>query len=175
VTRLTRFAPSAALVAAGFVLGVWAASPLRLAPAQVASPADLGREPVDISDAHAERVRQATDALATAQTALEQDGLYRPAIRGVNAYAVLVGGLDAIADLEDGRGVDPITFAGLHAGLATDDVIGEIGYDAQGRLTYKGRLVRMYPPERLRRMNDRHAGVLAVAQGGRRAPVRRQP
>jgi hypothetical protein len=167
---LSRCLPSAGLVLAGFVLGAVSVSPFSAAPAQVASPADVAGEPANITPANAEKVKQASDALATAQTALEQDGLYTPAIRGLNPYATLAGGVDAVTDLESGRGVDPVTFAGLHIGLATDDILPGLAYDANGRLTYKGKLVRMYPPERMRRMNSRQATILEITQGGRRQP-----
>ncbi|HEX6987078.1 MAG TPA: hypothetical protein VF170_16990, partial [Planctomycetaceae bacterium] len=121
--RLSRLASPAVLLLAGFVLGVGSAGPFPAAPAQVASPAGADAVTVDITEANAERIKQATDALASTQAALEQDGLYVPAVRGLNAYATLSGGVDAVADLEDGRGVDPVTFAGLHIGLATDDVL----------------------------------------------------
>ena len=172
-----RSASQAGLVLAGAVLGACAVAPFTSAPAQVSSPTNVAVEPVEISQANAEKVKQATDALATAQTALEQDRLYIPAIRGLNSYATLSGGVDAVTDLENGRGVDPVTFAGLHIGLATDEVLPHLAYDPNGRLTYRGKLVRMYPPERMRRMNSRQASILAVAAGGREnaAPPGAQP
>ena len=168
VKPLSRVLAPAGLILTGFVLGAFSVRPFAAAPAQVSNPADVAAEPVDISEANGEKVKQATDAIATAQTALEQDGLYTPAIRGLNAYATLSGGVDAVTDLESGRGVDPITFSGLHVGLATDDVLPHLAYDANGRLTYKGKLVRMYPPERMRRMSRRHESILTLAGGGRR-------
>jgi hypothetical protein len=171
VKRLARFAPSVCLVLGGFVGGVWFSAPFATVSAQPTTPEATGAEPVDISEANAEKIKQATDAVATAEVALEQDGLYKRAIRGMNAYAVFAGGLDAVADLESGRGVDPITYAGLYAGLATDEVIVHLANDATGRLTYKGKLVRMYPPELMKRLNNRQASILAVAAGGKRVGV----
>ena len=46
----------------------------------------------------------------------------RSAIIGVNYFAVSVGGIDAIRDLEEDRGVDPETLAGLRAGFAVPEV-----------------------------------------------------
>ena len=60
-----------------------------------------------------------------------------------------MGGLDATKDLEDGRGVDPETFASLYAGRASDAIEPHIAVDDQGRLTYKGKLIRMYSRDRL--------------------------
>jgi hypothetical protein len=59
---------------------------------------------------------------------------------------------DAAEAAMAGRGVDPETFAGLYAGLAVDEVASELAHDDEGRLTYKGKLVRMYPISRLKRL-----------------------
>lgn len=150
---------------AGLVLGLWASSPISTATAQ---PAAGKAPPVDISIANAEKIKNATDTLETAQAALQQDGSYVPAVRGLNAFATLAGGVDAVSDLESGRGVDPITFSGLHVGLATDEVTPHLGFDASGRLTYKGKLVRIYSVEQMRRLNTRQAQILDVAAGGTR-------
>jgi hypothetical protein len=165
-----RVSSAVALLGTGFVLGVWVSVPSVIVVAQEKQPKAEEKlaEPVEISEADAEKVKQASDAIETAQAALQQDGLYNPAIRGINGYATLSGGFDAVADLEDGRGVDPVTFAGLHAGLATDEVATQLNYDANGRLTYKGKLVRIYSVARLREANRRQAGVLEVAKGGRK-------
>lgn len=169
--RLTRLAPSAAIGLAGFLLGAWTVSPFSAAPAQVGQAANVKAAPVvQISDANAERIKLASDALTTAQAALTQEGLYVEAVKGLNPYATLSGGVDAITDLEEGRGVDPVTFAGLHVGLATDEVVPHLGKDANGRLTYKGRPVRLYPPARMKLMNERQAAVLAITEGGRATP-----
>lgn len=169
--RLARLAPPTCLALAGFAAGVWCSHPFATVAAQVTDPQGTGTEQVDISEANAEKIKQAVDTVATAEVALEQDGLYKRAIRGSNPYAVFAGGLDAVADLEGGRGVDPVTFAGLHTGLATDEVQVNLAYDANGRLTYKGKLVRMYPPELMKKINNRQASILAVAAGGKRVGV----
>lgn len=169
VNRLARLSSAVAFVALGFGIGVWTTLPTRSLVAQESLQKPADAPTIQISEADAEKVKQASDALETAQAALQQNGAYNPAIRGLNAYATLAGGLDAVADLEDGRGVDPVTFAGLHAGLATDDVTTQLSFDANGRLTYKGKLVRIYSAERLRDFNKRQASVLDVAKGGRRA------
>ena len=43
---------------------------------------------------------------------------YESATEGINYFALSVGGVDAIRDLEEGRGVDPETFAALYADRA---------------------------------------------------------
>lgn len=167
VNRLERLFTTLTLLGIGFGGGIWVAQPTSMLVAQVQPETSAGTQ-IDISVANAEKVKQASDALETAQAALQQDGLYNPAIRGINAYATLSGGIDAMADLEDGRGVDPVTFAGLHAGLATDEVATGLSYDASGRLTYKGKLVRIYSVDRLRDATKRQAAVIDVTKGGRR-------
>lgn len=162
----SRLASSAALLGAGAVLGAWAVGPATPLAAQVA-PADAAPE---ISEATAEKIKSALSAVGTAQATLEQDGLYRPAVKGPNTYAVFSGGLDAVADLESGRGVDPVTFAGLHAGLATDDIAPQLAFDANGRLTYRGKLVRIYSIERMKQLAERQAAVSEASAGGRRQP-----
>ena len=76
----------------------------------------------------------------------------RPATKGLNAFAVSCGGVNALDDLEAGNGVDPETFAGLYAGLAKPDVAAQLGRDDQGRITYKNKIVRMYPVSRLKKL-----------------------
>jgi len=98
------------------------------------------------------QIKAAYESLGAAMQALEQEDLYTPATRGVNAFAVIVGGVNAIEDLETNRGVDPETFAGLYAGTATDEVAEHLDRDEEGRLTYKNRVVRMYPISRLRKL-----------------------
>lgn len=87
----------------------------------------------------------------------------RTAISTLNYFAVSVGGIDAIKDLEEGRGVDPETLAALYSGYALPEVArhlnlkfergGKIRIDApDGRLRYKGTVVRMYSPSKLREL-----------------------
>lgn len=87
----------------------------------------------------------------------------RSAISTMNCFAISVGGIDAIRDLEEGRGVDPGTLGALYAGYALPEVArhlnlkyergGKIRIDApDGRLRYKGTVVRMYSPSRLREL-----------------------
>ena len=59
-------------------------------------------------------------------------------------------------------GVDPETFAALYAGLASPEVRQSLARDAQGRLTYKNKVIRMYPIARLKQAfleRDRLAGI----------------
>jgi hypothetical protein len=97
------------------------------------------------------KIQAANDALKIAMEALKAESLYTPATRNMNVYGVLTGGLNAVDDLESGRGVDPETFADLYSGQASDEVLGHLGKDDQGRLTYKNKIVRLYPVSRLKR------------------------
>lgn len=87
-----------------------------------------------------------------ATAVLQGESRHRSAIVGFNSFGVTVGGLDAIRDLEEGRGVDPETFAGLYAGLAIEEVSPHIAFNEDGQLTYKDKIVRMYPTSRLKRL-----------------------
>ena len=97
------------------------------------------------------KIQAANDALKIAMEALKAESLYNPATRSMNVYGVLSGGIDAIADLESGRGVDPETFAGLYSDQANDEVLPHLGKDSEGRLTYKNKIVRLFPITRLKR------------------------
>lgn len=98
------------------------------------------------------KLKAASAALKAAQDALKLEKHYASATKGINVTGVLLGAFDSQADLESGRGVDPETFAALYANMAEDEVARYLAYDPEGRLTYKQRIVRMYPIEKLRRM-----------------------
>lgn len=142
---LIRAGLGAGLVAVGYVLGASGILQPGTAGAQESQPSQL-------SDETSQKIKDAYQALQTAQRALEDDGRYTSAIEGVNSFAVTVGGVDALGDLRSGRGVDPETFAGLYAGRAIDEVAADLGRDEQGRLTYKNKLVRMYSISRLKQL-----------------------
>jgi hypothetical protein len=73
-----------------------------------------------------------------------------------NYFGISVGGVNAEQDLEEGRGVDPETFAALYADLATPKIAEHLDYDEQGRLRYKKTVIRLYSRERLRALfNER--------------------
>lgn len=107
------------------------------------------------------KIRVAHDAIADAQSSLENEQLYVPAIAGPNSFAVMVGGVNAVQDLERGLGVDPETFVGLYSGFATEEVAPKLDYDDEGRLTYDGRLVRLYPKSRLRQLRAMQEKIAA--------------
>lgn len=145
----------AALLLVGYLLG---ASNI-LSPAALFAQAAKGKTKVGaeaaaataLSDETKTKIKAAADALKTAKDALEAEGRYADsAIKGINSFTVLTGGGNSLADLKAGGGVDPETFAALYAGLASDTVIVDLGRDGEGKLTYKGRVVRMYPVSAIR-------------------------
>src|SRR5258708_5032351 len=71
----------------------------------------------------------------------------------------MTGGGNWVAALKSVGGVDPETFAALYAGLASDTVIVDLGRDPDGKLTYKGRVVRMYPVSAIRAAYARRSDI----------------
>jgi hypothetical protein len=98
----------------------------------------------------AKSITAAYSALQTVRSNLNQEGRYNPATKLMNVTAVMAGGIDSIADLESGRGVDPETFGALYAEQASAEVAVDLKTDENGRLTYKGKVVRMYSIEKLK-------------------------
>jgi hypothetical protein len=120
------------------------------------------------TDETARKILAANDALRAAMDGLRNESRYNPATKGMNVYAILAGGMDAMDDLESGRGVDPETFAALYADLANDEVAPHLSKDAEGRLTYKNKLVRIYPISRLKRMHTQRLILAGEIQPNRR-------
>lgn len=103
------------------------------------------------------QLKAAQSALEAAKSALTTEGRYQPATRSLNVSMIMAGGVDALGDLEAGRGIDPETYAALYAGDAIDEVAAELDTDEQGRLTYKGKVIRMYPISRLKAVYQERA------------------
>src|SRR5580700_94704 len=146
------------LLSVGYVLGALqfaAPSPLRADPSTDA-----------IQGTVRDKLRDADRMLSEAMQVLQDDKRYVPAIVGLNAFATSVGGVDAMADLESGQGVDPETFAGLYAGQATPEVAEHLAHDSQGRVTYKSRTVRLYNPTRLKQLFATRVEFAPAASGG---------
>jgi len=146
------------LLAIGYVLGATGTFSPPRATAQIDPDSQPSREAGD-------KIRLTFGAVRDAIEALEQENRYRLATDGVNVFAVSVGGVDAIDDLEKGRGVDPETFAALYAGRATKEVSDFLGHDEQGRLTYKNKVIRIYPISRLKQLFQerlKYSGPVAI-------------
>jgi hypothetical protein len=86
---------------------------------------------------------------------LAAESLNTLAVEGRNYFALSVGGVDAVRDLEENRGVDPETFGAIYADRATPEVTEHITTDSLGRKLYKGNIVRLYPRERLKEVFQR--------------------
>ncbi len=160
--KLTRkSALAAGLLAVGYFLGASGVLSLPSSLAQVTAEPDAA--PVGPSDDTLDKIKKANEALNEAMKGLQAEGLHVSGVQGINAFAITAGGVNTIQDLETGRGVDPETFAALYAGLASDEVAQHLGKDQDGRITYKNKVVRMYPISRLKRMyveRARMAGLL---------------
>lgn len=143
MSKTVRVASALALIAFGFCLGrMDTASKSRLiAQEEQAGP----------SEETTKKIQLANDALKAATESLKNETLYNAATKSINVFGVLTGGLNAVDDLESGRGVDPETFAALYADDATEDVKQHLGKDEDGRLTYKNKVVRIYPISRLKK------------------------
>ena len=136
------------LLGAGYVLGATLHSPAAL-HAQQDTPID------DYDDSLTLTINTLYGNLQELQKSLEAERKHSSAVDGPNAFALMVGGTDAVRDLEEDRGVDPETFAALYAGRAAPSVFPHLGTDDKGRVTYKGKVVRMYSRERLKRLYRR--------------------
>ncbi len=155
--KLMRFGAGLSLLAVGYFLGSQGLLETRPARAQ-AQP--IGSQGLN-KDAK-EKLKTAYEALVAAREMLINEGRYTLATEGINTFAIMMGGVDAVSDLETGRGVDPETFAALYAGLASPDIRKDLARDAQGRLTYKNKIVRMYSIARLKQVfleRDRIQGI----------------
>lgn len=82
-------------------------------------------------------------------------GMTTSAFSGINYFAASVGGIDVEKDLEEGRGVDPETFAALYADRANAKIAEHLDYDEQGRLRYKKNVIRLYSRDRLKQVFNR--------------------
>lgn len=143
--RTTKILGGLLVFAAGYVAGTCQWEPSRAAAAfDDATPAA-----VELAEETQTKIHDAKLALQDAVDALESEGRYSAITDGLNAFLILSGGGNAMEDLESGHGVDPETFAGLYAGQAIDEVEDHLARDEQGRLTYKGKVVRMYSQSRL--------------------------
>ena len=140
------------LVGAGYLLGSLQLFPPQKVQAQAAD-----------METPEEKIKLAYRALKEAQDMLVARGRNRAAINGVNTFAVISGGVDAVRDLEEGTGVDPETFAGLYAGQATDAVAGKLKM-VKGRLTYNKKVIRMYSIKRLKKLYRQRAGIVGLKE-----------
>ncbi len=155
-----RWLSAIGLVGLGFLLGrmdFHTVSVIRAQDADATGP----------SDETTKKIQLANDALKAAAESLKNESLYIAATKPINVLGILSGGINAVDDLESGRGVDPETFAALYADEATDDVKLHLGKDEDGRLTYKNKVLRIYPISRLKKMNAQRKVVTGEAKAVR--------
>ncbi len=114
-------------------------------------------QPEKLSKEEKDRLLALSVAFSQSLESLKESQKYRPAIDGINTFAVSVGGLNAIADLESGNGVDPETFAGLYAGFAVSEISEHLDKDDKGRITYKNKVVQLYSISKLKSLFNERA------------------
>lgn len=171
---LKRIALAALLVATGYLLGTCG----------LFSPARAQEAASQPSEDSTKKILEANEKLKAAVESLKLESRYEAATKGINAYAVLVGGLNAKEDLEAGHGVDPETFAALYTAAydlkklnVRDDSladwvdISQIDYDAEGRLTYGGKVVRIYPVSRLKKLRAQRLVLTGESRPAPAAPA----
>jgi hypothetical protein len=133
-----------------------------------------------LSDETKAKIKAAADALKAAQEALEAENHYgNSATKGINAFTVLTGGGSSMDELKSAGAVDPETFGALYAGLATDTVVVDLGRDSENRLTYRGRVVRMYPISAIRAAYAKRSEItgedlLPAADDGSKKPAKKK-
>lgn len=167
MVQFRRIAFGGGLLALGYLLGT--CSPFAPVRAQ-----DAGGVP---SDDATKKIVEANDKLKSAVEALKLESRYEAATKGINPYAVLVGGLNVKDDLESGKGVDPETFAALYTAAydlkklnIKDDSLAEwvdiaqLDYDGEGRVTYGGKVVRIYPVSKLKKLRAQRLVLIGEAR-----------
>jgi hypothetical protein len=167
MVQVKRLAIGGALVAFGYLLATY--SPFM--PVRAQDGASLP------SDDATKKIAEANDKLKGAVEALKLESRYESATKGINSFAVLVGGLNAKEDLESGHGVDPETFAALYTAAydlkklnVKDDSLADwvditqLDYDSEGRLTYGGKVVRIYPVSRLKKLRAQRLVMIGEAR-----------
>ena len=168
-----RMALGTGLLTVGYMLGSFG-----LFSAVRAQEGDVGP-----SEDSAKKIVAANDALKAAIDQLKLESRYEVATKGINSYAVMVGGLNAKEDLESGRGVDPETFAALYTAaydlkklslkdesLADWVDVNLLDYDAEGRLTYQNKVVRIYPVSRLKKLNTQRRVLIGEVKAEKKKP-----
>ena len=141
--RFRTLAAGGILLFSGYTLGVLTTQAPTLLQAQEGDDQKFG---TDVLRAY----RLVNKSVCELSSLLSAGGQSTSVTTGVNFFGVSVGGVNAEQDLEEGRGVDPETFAALYADMATPKIAENLDYDEQGRLRYKKNVIRIYSRERLR-------------------------
>ena len=149
------------LFAAGFACGHLDSALPSLLNAQQDEPALLTSDALTVYAKTRKAVTDLNDMFIAA-------GRSTSATSDVNYFSVSVGGIDVQRDLEEGRGVDPETFAALYAFEDQElsatgkkerifkrfgvDVSQNLDSDEHGRIRYKKKVVQLYSTERLNQL-----------------------
>ena len=152
------------LFAVGFICGHLDSALPSTLNAQLDEPAQLTPDALIAYQKARKAVSDMNDTFVAA-------GFSTAAASDVNYFSVSVGGIDVMRDLEEGRGVDPETFAALYAFEDQElgatgkterifkrfrvDVSQHLDSDDHGRIRYKGKVVQMYSTERLNQLFKR--------------------
>jgi hypothetical protein len=163
-----RILAAGCLIGIGYILGH-----SRIIENASADPSDF-----TISEDTAKSISDAHDGLRKAVDKLKLDSRYEAVTKSINSYAVMVGGINAKEDLEAGHGVDPETFAALSVAVyqlkkhnIKDDQLADwvdtnlLGLDSNGHLTYRNKVVRLYPISKLRKLQEQRMFVLGELKG----------
>lgn len=152
--RLNVLAATTLIFGAGYVCGQMQVGEPELARAVVQE------EGVDsISNETLTNYQKFRKAATDLQASLQGENLNVGATEDPNFFALSVGGIDAVRDLEEGRGVDPETFAAIYADRVTTEVRAALDTDADGRIRYKGTVIRLYSKDKLNEIFNRRKQV----------------
>jgi len=142
--RTGKLMGAAVLLAAGYVAGAMSQ------PAMLSAVSQEGGNNNDVGQDVLKAYHAVSKSVKELNSLLSAGGQSTAVASGVNYFGASVGGVNAEQDLEEGRGVDPETFAALYADLATPRIAEHLDYDELGRLRYKKNVVRIYSRERLK-------------------------
>lgn len=145
------------LLVLGVLFGRMTAAPELRAQQESEDESEYTQEVVDAYIKANKGVRELTNLFVAS-------GKTSTAFGGMNYFAASVGGIDAERDLEEGRGVDPETFAALYADQASPKISEHLDFDAEGRLRYKKTVIRIYSRERLKQLFQRRENLEARAE-----------
>jgi len=143
------FVGSGFLFISGLVVGTL------LSPAPLSLHAQQESETTQVSKDVLDAYKRAHKAIRELNNLFVASGESTTVFGGVNYFATSVGGINAERDLEEGRGVDPETFAALYAEMATPRIAQHLDFDEQGRLRYKKNVIRIYSRDRLKQLFQR--------------------
>ena len=121
------------------------------APSQIEATQDAAAQG-QLSEDALKAYKKVSKAIRELNNLYVASGESTSAFEGVNYFAASVGGINAERDLEEGRGVDPETFAAIYADKASPKIKENLDRDELGRLRYKKIVIRLYSQERLQMM-----------------------